>query len=250
MNPYKFRLSPAAAAVAFSALALLATPALADVSFFDGTFNDADWTAAKFIDTTAGASATFTAAQVATGGNPGSYRNTDMNFTLGAIGVAHLSNSSTYDPTTQGAVSTIDFSYDLLVTNPHVPNAAVRYDILLVQGGVRYATTFFGDLITAPPGWTHFSHPSLTASDFIDYASGGFGTANPNFSAAGGLIEFGYVTRNSSTGATVTTHSGIDNWNLAVHTVPEPSTAASLAFGAASLLALRRRRGSKGDLLN
>lgn len=68
--------------LALGALAMFATPALATVSFIDGTFNDADWTAAKFIDTTAGASATFSAGQVATGGNPGSYRNTDMHLNL------------------------------------------------------------------------------------------------------------------------------------------------------------------------
>ena len=58
----------------------------------------------------------------------------------------------------------------------------------------------------------------------------------------GGLIQFGYVTRNSSTGSPVTTHSGIDNWNVTVHTAPEPSTLAMM-LGSVGMLAGFRRFG-------
>ena len=232
------------------ALAMFATSAMAAaVSFIDGTFNDANWTPTKFIDTTPGASASFSAGQVATGGNPGSYRNTDMTFGGGVIGVSHLSLASTYNPTTHGAISTIDFFYDLLETNPPFPSAAVNYNLLLVQGGVKYGGKLFVDNITTHPSWTLFSHPSLTASDFGDYtSSGAFGTASPDFSTNGGLIQFGYVTKNSSS-STVTTHSGIDNWSVTVHTAPEPSTLAMM-LGSVGMIAGFRRFARKRSAIS
>src|SRR5260370_41881572 len=53
----------------------------ADVTFYDGTFNDSDWTAVQIPYTPAAQSATFTASQVLTGGNPGAYRFITQTYT-------------------------------------------------------------------------------------------------------------------------------------------------------------------------
>lgn len=59
-----------------SVLALAPIAALADVTYFDGTFNDSDWT---YSAATLNAPLTASAVQVTTGGNPGARRETTVN---------------------------------------------------------------------------------------------------------------------------------------------------------------------------
>src|ERR1700740_1096256 len=83
-------------------------------SFSDGTFNDTDWNAVAIWNSTEPA-ATFSAQQMTSGGNPGAYR--DVKHTLPSAGnlfVAHSRNGAIYNPGTQGAISSISFSHDLI----------------------------------------------------------------------------------------------------------------------------------------
>jgi len=209
------------------------------IPFSDGAFNPPDWTASKILDTTSGASATFSAFQATSGGTPGSYRGVDMTFNNGSIMVAHLSNF-VYTPSSQGAITTIDYSYDLLQTNPPSPGAQVAYGPLIFQNNTYYvccltpgeASASSADLVTAG-GWKHFGRNGLTASSFSNGFGGiplfGPGPAQPDFSSTGGSIRFGYYSANSST---ATTHSGIDNYSVNVNNAaPESRILSQFAFG-------------------
>jgi alpha-tubulin suppressor-like RCC1 family protein/uncharacterized protein YjbI with pentapeptide repeats len=189
--------------------------------FFDGTFNPDDWSASKILDNTSGASATFSESQQASGGNPGNFRQVVQTFSAGTMIVGNLLNTSrfSYNPSVQGTFSSIAYAYDLLETTPPpFPGAQVAYNLLLYQNGTYYSGPT--DLISAG-GWQTFAHTGLTASDFSNLYQGvlplpGTGPSHPDFSSTGGLIQIGYISANSSTGGTITTTSGIDNYNLTV----------------------------------
>src|SRR5215471_3610518 len=81
--------------------------AKADMIFSDATFNNADWNNTKILDTAGNAS--FSAFQVASGGNPGSFQETIQSLNQGQMGVGHLNITFVYDPSVQGAITSIDF---------------------------------------------------------------------------------------------------------------------------------------------
>jgi hypothetical protein len=201
-----------------------AETARADLILFDGTFNNSDWSAALLQN--AGGTASFTAGQVPTGGNPGAYREVHHTYGGGNITVTHTYTPVTYDPATQGAIGSIDYSWDLWQDSPSVgPGAQVAYRVMVKQGGV-----FFGsepqDLINNNATWRHFFRTGLVATDFERIV--GPGPNNPDFSAAGGVLQFGYMSRNTNPiGGTSMRTSGVDNWSMTVHqataAVPEPA---------------------------
>src|SRR4029079_9306362 len=122
--------------VSFVLLMLTSAAARATI-FTDGTFVDADWTASKIVDTTAGQAATFAAGQVATGGNSGAYRRVAHTYDAGSIMVAHLRAGAVHDPSVDGAITSINFSYDLFHFNPP-PSQAVAFGLLVLQNGTYY----------------------------------------------------------------------------------------------------------------
>lgn len=234
-------------ALAALAAATAATSAQA-TAFFDGTFVDTDWTAQKLFDNSnsgsGGASATI--GQVGTGGNPGAYRQT-VNDWLGTGGFeyGHVSTVAAYNPSIEGAITSMDFSYDARYFGFSGSGAnplAVAYLPFLMQGG----STYQGPYATATQNsWVPFDFMNLMASDFT--LTTGSGPANPDFSATGGAIMFGYLTSNGSgfTGTHETT-SGIDNWRVEVHNaqVPEPASLSLFGLGLAGLGWARRRRSA------
>ena len=209
------------------------------VTFFDGTFNDGDWSATKVTDTTPGQGATFSAGQETSGGNPGEFRRTVMSWAGGAIEVGHLRSGAFYDPG-DGPITTLDFSFDL--KRPSAPGINfVAYDIVLFQSNSYYSTPVIN---FNNSGWQNFTEQGLTASDF--QLKTGLGPANPDFSVGGGLIQFGYLT-NNSTGPghpPLVSTSDIDNWSVTLETqeIPEPTTILLLGTGLVGLIGYGRRR--------
>jgi hypothetical protein len=230
-------------------LGLTASARAATINFFDGVFNNADWSATKIVDTTTGSAASFTAFQQPTLGNPTFHRETTHVFGAGAIRVGHLRNVGgspfTYDPSSSGAINTLDVAYDLVHRTPTL--GAVGYALLLRQGG-KYYTHPLDNIF--PNVWSGYSHTGFTSASFFELLTPGAGinlSSNPNFSATGSLIEFGYVTSNSHStqGVIVTKTSGIDNFGLTLNTVPEPASLISIVFGATAIggfAAWRKRR--------
>ncbi|MCC7084805.1 MAG: hypothetical protein IT427_07340 [Pirellulales bacterium] len=216
-------------------LGLTTSARAATINFIDGVFNNADWTGTKIADTTAGASAAFIALQQPAGGNPTFYRQTTHSWGLGGLRVAHLRNIGgmpfTYNPSSSGAITSLDYGYDLIY-QMGPPGGAVAYSLLLRQGGKYYAPVV--DNIFAN-SWTSFTHLGLTSSNFYELLTPGLGInilSNPDFSATGSLIEFGYQSANSQATTHVFTKvSGIDNFRMRMQTVPEPEAVISIAVG-------------------
>jgi hypothetical protein len=175
-----------------------------------------------------------------TGGNPATSRTTTQAFpfvapsTTGRIWVAHINSSSTYNPTTQGSITSLSFSYDLIFYKSlsSTNSGGIGYALLAFQNGTYYST--IGDAARFE-AWTAFPHAPVAAADFsrID----GTGPDKPDFTCGGAPIQFGYVTLNSNptssltTTASATAVGGIDNWKVDVKSAP---CCASIAIGAAA----------------
>ncbi|MBN8281453.1 MAG: hypothetical protein J0M16_12660 [Gammaproteobacteria bacterium] len=227
---------------ASGALALSGPARAATIEFFDGTFADADWTVAKISDNTPGAGASFTATQVATGGNPGEYREVIHVYGLGSIIVGYLRNAATFDPSVSGSIVSLAYSYD--TQRLQLNTGAVAYTPVIFQNNTWYGLPAYDT--TTNQAWTSFGLSGLTAASFI--ARVGSGPAAPDFSATGAPMVFGYLSANTNTNAAVTAtrSAGIDNWRVEVTTanVPLPAGGWLLATGVVAIAARYRHRAA------
>ncbi len=188
-------------------VSISASNAFATVIISDSTFNDSDWTATVAAST---GGSSQTALQNASGGNPGAYR--FMTHTLpghSSIAVVHFFQPETYTPSTQGAITSLDYSEDRIQFNPPFNGAAIGATPLLEQGGVF----FFGpDITYTSTAWTTLSLTGLTAANFSS------GSNHPDFSASGTTIMFGYLRSNTNIAdQQIITQHGIDNWSFTIH---------------------------------
>jgi hypothetical protein len=152
------------------------------------------------------------AGTVANGGNPGGYRSMTHSFkAAGDIFVDHLFTGGTYNPSQQGAITTLDYSEDRIILGAPFAGAGVASWFILVQNNQTFERASSPNVF-ANTGWQSATLTGLRASDF---APG----PGPNFSSTGGPIQFGYRranTNDSPTAQYVLTH-GIDNWKVVVH---------------------------------
>lgn len=211
-------------AILLSGFALIAAPALAaGVAFQDDTFNDADWTGIAYWDQ--GGTASLSALQVFEPG-PNTFRQVTHDYGVGTVIFLHLANDATYDPGTDGAIASVDFSYDLKAITgfPGCPDATA-YDLQLVQDGRYYFYAPFQgyptDLIFGcQTTWTSFAHTGAVAGDFVEVTTTeAVWTSHPDFSVNGSPIRFGFVTSNTISPNTLphlTLVTGIDNWAVSV----------------------------------
>lgn len=190
-----------------------------EITFFDGTFTNSDWTNSINISQGPFSSVSYSDTQVASGGNPGDYRLDTRTWGLGTQAqVYNLNSLAVYDPSKQGAIGSISFSEDIIGFGS---NDGDTYGdgLLLEQGG----QLFVGALVASSSGtntWQSRSSIGLTAADFTPF----FGVSHPDFSKEGGPIMFGYIRTNTNPGGIVTLQDGIDNWSVTVSTIPEPET--------------------------
>ncbi len=176
----------------------------------DGTFGPG-MVSQKILDTTPGASATFTSATTSFGGPSGDWRQTSHTYADGTILVAHV-DTQFYYSNNNVPFCKIDFAADLSHLTESTVGGAVSYRACIVQNGAYYggpSINVFSAL------WTSYVQPGLTAADFTLFA--GSGPARPDFSCSRPWTEFGFITGNSATGGPVTKVSGIDNWTMTLH---------------------------------
>jgi hypothetical protein len=234
-------------------IAMLTLPAAQAgvVSFLDETFPDADWSTVV-VQQDAGTSHTING-QIASGGNPGAYRQQTLSSlglpggTTAGVNIASFRNLFTFDPSANGAIQSLNFSYDLaFLASP--TSTAGFFRPYIRQNGFIFGIAGVNN--SAAGAWQTFQNTSTGASDWLEVTGSG---SLPDFSASGGLIEFGYRTAVTfGCGLTTTCPpfdivSGIDNYRVTVNfqdagtAIPEPSTYA--LFGSALLAgALWRRR--------
>ena len=221
-------------------LALAASPTMASVTFFDGAFNDADW-ALTTITNANGAGGTVQGSQVVSGGHGGSYRlvrNTMVvSGQFAVVTGVHMSNQSYYDPSTQGGFASINYSED---SKNFLPLMGTGLAIL--QGGNFYVLRDPGLLYTLYDWGTNVRN-GIVASDMhrLDANGNLYAGDNPNFSASGSQMQFGFWRGNGSgttSSGTFNYETGIDNWSVSL-VVPSPGALALV--GMAAVLVSRRR---------
>ena len=237
--------------ISVGALALfLASPCRAAVLFSDSTFNLANYTQQLYSSEP---TITVGATQNLATGNPAP----SLEIRIGTPAVnfetqqGFINNGFTFDPTTQGAISSIDFSLDKNFTaNLGFSFNSVR--ALIEQGGNFYEATI--SLSTTQGVWTTGA-ATLLASDFalFNFVTGALDASqNPSFS--GTALAFGFVNRFSQAQPPGTDPIAAsddvfyDNLSLALNvaesSVPEPASVTLLGSGLAIALARRRRLSS------
>lgn len=212
------RFAPSTAA----ALALLlgVLPALAAPEVFrDLTFVDTDWQVVSFVSGDGGlAEGTQT-----TDGNPAPSRlvhvtvNPSPSATdSSAIWGVHLYGAKTYDPSTQGPITTVDYFEDYLLVQGFGDGQAAG--MALRQAGIVYVH----QIGTTPDrSWSPKQELGIPASGFIRIFDGGFdGGSHPDFTTGGGPIEFGFFRANSTSPGAIgyETVALIDNWTVLLNT--------------------------------
>ena len=199
-----------------------------DITLSDTEFPAANWTAHVAAD----GGSTQVAQQSATGGFPGSWR--FMIHTLfpnSTIYVWHIYTGpgGSYNPGQQGTIASLDFGQDRISISGKDVGAAVA----LTQNGRYYIARYLSFNNT---NWQREDQHCLQAANFV--ASDGGPDGSPDFSSAGGPIQFGYARANPvpRLAADFIEH-GIDNWSVTIH--PQ----GALALPARSCL--RRRRSPR-----
>jgi hypothetical protein len=226
-------------------LSIVWSPAPAQaVVIGDSAFSTSDWSEDIIFNTMSGA-ANFAVAQQSSGGNSGSFRKTTHIYTgPGGMVLGHRMTSASYDPSTQGAIGTLDFGLDGLFISQaggSVPSA-VGLVSFVFQNNSWYSAGF--NVIVPTAGvWTSFASLGLVESDFALRL--GAGASGPDFSANGGVIQFGFGTTNGSCcGGQNTVVSGVDNFSVVTNpgAVPEPGALTILGLGVVALGAARRKK--------
>lgn len=200
--------------------ARLAVSSMPSVVFQDGDFLPANWTTAA-VASPALNGPTHSEARAATGGNPDAFRSMTVALTAGAssLRVFNTSQAASYDPKSQGAIYTIDFAEDCIITSSSPSIAAVDSKMMIEQSGRKYTTG--ATIGCSAPAWSHFSGwPSLGIGDFVlvDGPACGAGESCPDFSATAAPLQFGYLrdARQAASAPAGSIGHGIDNWKVAV----------------------------------
>ena len=182
------------------------------IDFFDGDFTT-DWVYSQ-VTAGNGGSASMS---VQGGGVPGScvVAETHVNEDCGAIYAFAFKSSATYDPSSQGALASLNYSEDAKLIDGFGSGQATGPAIQ--QGGRLYVLPQF------PTGtdtnWHHMARGGLTASAFIEVVGGGCPDyidlgSHPDFSETGPTMTFGYFRANSQLDdfPEYSITAAIDNW--------------------------------------
>lgn len=200
---------------------------MANVQFFDSTFNDTDWQSEAIASGNGG---TIVVQQRNATGDVGSFRTITNTVHSASKGVnsnvmgLHWQVGATYDPQTQGAITAINYSEDAILIQGFGEGQAAG--LALRQDQQVYLPV--SRLITPEPSWTHKELADLQAQDFIAM---GTTDQHPDFSATGAPIQFGFFRANTTTNAEYSITSGIDNWSVSINPAATVSEATSEAAG-------------------
>lgn len=206
-----------AIAVLFAVSILLGAGYGQAVTFQDGEFQDSSWSAEVVYSV---GDVSFSAGQVAVGGNPDAYRETTHELlTAGTIYVVHLMTGATYAPSA-GAITGIACNVD--VKKLPSQGGDIDYEVALKQGGKVYIS---GENHFSSEEWSTLTISGLVESNFIEVTDEGLWYDNhPDFSSAGAPIQFGYFSADQTLSSRLLIF-GVDNWEVIVTTEAPPAWA-------------------------
>lgn len=233
------------AVTALAVTGAAASSASAVVTFFDGVFNNADWTLTQRVNTN-GAGSASQGLQFLTGGNPNEYRRIRHQLVVssptGILHSLHINVTASYTPSSQGAITSIDYSEDS-INFLNAPGNGQGTGLAILQNGrfYRQSTPSLVMPFSTYANWNSNTALGLTAASFWEVDINGNVLANvPDFTATGSIMQLGFYRGNSNNGS-INTDCGIDNWNVHINNVPTPGAAAVLGLGGLSVLRRRRR---------
>lgn len=210
------------------------------VSFADSSFSNSLWSGQKVADLST-PSTTFSADYRTDFGGRTDVRLVSHTFgpldpTRSDIYSFHGLSTTSYDPAILGALGSVSISFDVNSAMGGTSGGVLRVAAIL-QGGTVYRADTFSGIAFAGSGWSAYNAPGIVASGFTSAA-----LTNPDFSASGVPIFFGFLLGNgSSLGVSTSTQTYVDNFSAVATPIPEPS-AAALALGLAALGAAAGRR--------
>ena len=194
-----------------------------------------------------GVGSTANIPQILTGGNPAEYMQIVMNIQVSGPGggafLLLMNNAAFYNPAVSGPVTAIDYSEDSINFLPDSGDGMVT-GLAITQGGKTFVQR--NPLLVMPfptfGTWSPNAAPGLSTADLWELDSNGILNqfSNPDWSAAGGVMQMGFYRATSSGNFTenYVREAGIDNWHVRI--IPTPGTGALLAI--VGVVSMRRRR--------
>jgi hypothetical protein len=186
------------------------------IEFFDGEMADADWSITVEMTHFGGATRAY---QRPSGGDPGPYRRVEnsvkpkLDGSRNELRGFHRRVGFVHDPAGAGAITSLDFS----VSTYRIAGPLQRFAVAVRQDDIWY----WGPELLGPEAletWVRTDQPGLVAGDFSRIDMPG---VHPDFSAAGGPIDLGFLCTNDSGdagGDFEPNAGGVDSWRVLVRT--------------------------------
>jgi hypothetical protein len=162
--------------------------------------------------------------------------------------VGFIDGSLAYNPGVQGAIGSINASYDRLTRANFAFNVPFNFRLVIEQGGVDYVTAINQGGSDTGGAFHNLSASGLTANSFtqFDFVTGIGGSAHPDFTT--GAMLFGVMAL-TQTGPGQTFDAIFDNINITVNETPLPAAFPLFASGLGALGLLGWRRKRKASLV-
>ena len=191
------------------------------VVFNETIFNIADWNKTTVVNA-AGAASTTVATPLATGGNPTNYYSIGNSLIVsgsgGVVTGIHLRNGAVYSPSSQGAITTINYS-ESSKNFINQSGDGQGSGVAILQSGKYFIqrTPVLVMPFSSHSEWKANSALGLNAAAFQELTPAGIlvPTSQPNFSATATPLQFGFWRGNSGNG-NIATNCGIDNWRVEI----------------------------------